>query len=242
MQKQTEEAYDSYQFHQIYQRMHQFCVVDMGSFYLDILKDRLYTCNASSKARLSAQTAMHHILESLVRSLAPILSFTSEEIWGHMEGEREDSVLYATRYDALDSVPSDDKADADWDALIAIRNEVSKQIESLRTAGEIGSALDANVTLFADSDQAKLLDTLGDELRFVLITSQASFSSIDQATDSAVGTDIAGIKVAVNALSDEKCVRCWHRRPDVGTHSAHPELCGRCITNIDGGGETRLHA
>ena len=242
MQKQIEEAYESYQFHQIYQRLHQFCVVDMGSFYLDIIKDRLYTCNASSKARLSAQTAMNHILESLVRSLAPILSFTAEEIWGHMSGEREDSVLYATSYDALESIQSDEKADADWDAIIAIRNEVSKQIEALRVDGKVGSALDANVTLYADQTQLELLETLGDELRFVLMTSQASFSPLDQADGSAVETDIAGLKVSVNALTDEKCVRCWHRRPDVGANLAHPELCGRCITNIDGEGEIRLYA
>ena len=206
------------------------------------IRDSLYTIDASSKARLSAQTAMNHILESLVRCLAPILSFTAEEIWGHMSGEREDSVLFSTRYDALDTLTSDEKADADWASIIAIRNEVSKQIETLRVAGEIGSALDANVTLYADETQIKLLEMLGDELRFVLITSQASFSSIDQATDTAVATDIDGLKVAVNALTDYKCVRCWHRRPDVGSHAEHPELCGRCISNVDGDGETRLHA
>ena len=171
MQAQIEEAYESYQFHQIYQRLHQFCVVDMGGFYLDIIKDRLYTLDRSSRARLSAQTAMHHILESLVRSIAPILSFTAEEVWGHMAGEREESVLYATRYTGFDGIPDDPVADQQWDSIVAIRNEVSKQIEVLRTTGVIGSALDANVALFTSDNTYDVLSKLGDELRFVLILS-----------------------------------------------------------------------
>jgi isoleucyl-tRNA synthetase len=239
MQKQIEDAYESYQFHQIYQRLHQFCVVDMGGFYLDIIKDRLYTLDPSSQARLSAQTAMHHILESLVRCVAPILSFTAEEIWGHMNGQREDSVLFATRYSAFDAMPSDTTADQEWEQLIQVRNEVSKQIESLRAAGKVGSALDANVTLFASGDTYALLDKLGDELRFVLITSGATVTSIDSADASAVQSEIPELKITVNAVSDEKCVRCWHRRPDVGVVIAHPELCKRCAGNIDGNPEQR---
>jgi isoleucyl-tRNA synthetase len=239
MQKQIEDSYQNYQFHQIYQRLHQFCVVDMGSFYLDILKDRLYTTDKSSRARLSAQSAMNHILESLVRSIAPILSFTAEEIWGHMKGEREQSVLFATRYEGLDKVPDDAKADAQWSDLIAIRNEVSKQIEALRVAGSIGSALDAKVELFADPVKRAILQPLGDELRFVLITSAASVSSLGQAGDLAQESEIPGLKIVVSALSDPKCVRCWHRRPEVGSIQAHPELCERCVSNVDGDGEAR---
>jgi len=242
MQKQIEEAYESYQFHLIYQRLHQFCVVDMGSFYLDILKDRLYTNDASSKARLSAQTAMQHILESLVRSLAPILSFTAEEMWGHMAGEREDSVLFATRYEGLDSLPLDATADAQWDSIIEVRNEVSKQIEVLRVAGDIGSSLDAKVEMFADEASLDLLQPLADELRFVLMTSDASVTPLDQAGGDAVASETEGLKIKVTALSDEKCVRCWHRRSDIGSNSEHPELCGRCVENIDGQGEIRLFA
>lgn len=242
MQKQIEDAYESYQFHQIYQRLHQFCVVDMGSFYLDILKDRLYTSAPTSKARLSAQTAMHHILESLVRSLTPILSFTAEEIWGHMSGEREASVLFATRYEALDSIVADPQRDSDWDDIIAVRNEVSKCIETVRVKGDIGSALDAKVELFADDRHYSLLENLGEELRFVLITSDATLGHYDDASSSAVESELAGLKISVSALSDEKCVRCWHRRADVGSDDVHPELCGRCISNVDGDGESRLHA
>ena len=182
---------------------------------------------------------MNHILESLVRSIAPILSFTAEEIWGHMKGEREQSVLFATRYEGLDKVPDDAKADAQWSDLIAIRNEVSKQIEALRVAGSIGSALDAKVELFADPVKRAILQPLGDELRFVLITSAASVSSLDQAGDHAQESEIPGLKIVVSALSDPKCVRCWHRRPEVGSIQAHPELCERCVSNVDGDGEAR---
>ena len=242
MQKQIEASYDSYQFHQIYQRLHQFCVVDMGGFYLDILKDRLYTTPKTSRARLSAQTAMQHILESLVRVLTPILSFTAEEIWGHMAGEREESVLFATRYAALDDLPEDPKADAKWGEVISIRNEVSKQIEKLRVDGKVGSALDANVRIFTQGAMFDTLMTLGDELRFVLITSEASVQDLNQAPSEAVETEIDGLKLMVSAMSDEKCVRCWHRRPDIGSVAEHPELCGRCVSNITGEGELRDYA
>ena len=242
MQKQIEEAYESYQFHQIYQRLHQFCVVDMGGFYLDIIKDRLYTLGSSSKARLSAQTAMHHILESLVRSLAPILSFTAEEIWGHMVGQREESVLFAQRYDVLDGFPQDKEQDAFWQQIIDVRNEVAKQIEAVRTRGDIGSALDAQVTLYADDAMHTSLTRIQSELRFVLITSKANVELMSSVSADAVATDIAGLSVSVTSLNDEKCVRCWHRRPDIGEVEKHPELCTRCVTNIDGDGELRQFA
>lgn len=242
MQKQIEESYESYQFHQIYQRLHQFCVVDMGGFYLDILKDRLYTLPASSHARLSAQTAMQHILESLVRSITPILSFTAEEIWGHMNGEREESVLFATHYAELEDMPSDPDADQQWDDIVAVRNEVAKQIEALRVAGDVGSALDAKVSLFADGELYATLSQLDDELRFVLITSEARLAPLSESDDSAVQSDIDGLKISVTAIDHVKCVRCWHRRPDIGEVAAHPELCVRCVSNVDGGGEARSYA
>ncbi len=235
-------AYENYQFHSIYQRMHRFCVVEMGGFYLDILKDRLYTMPKTSHARLSAQTAMQHILEVLTRELMPILSFTAEEIWGHMKGARAPSVLYATRYAGLDEVLNDEQADQRWQLIIDARNEVLKKIEKLRVDGKIGSALDAHVSLFADSDMAQALAGLEDELRFVLITSQAKLDTLDQALENAMTTDVESLKVAVNAVTDEKCVRCWHRRPDIGENQNHPELCLRCVSNVDGDGEIRSFA
>ena len=239
MQKQIEEAYENFQFHLIYQRLHQFCVVDMGGFYLDILKDRLYTTGKTSHARLSAQTAMQHILESLVRTLAPILSFTAEEIWGHMNGEREASVLLATRYQALDNIQQDSDSDEFWQTVIDVRNEVSKQIETVRVAGDIGAGLDARVTIFADQQLFNTLNRIESELRFVLITSDTKLSLIGSENNDAVDTEISGLKILVEAMSDEKCVRCWHRRPDIGTIAAHPELCSRCVENVDGDGEPR---
>ncbi|MEM7359314.1 MAG: isoleucine--tRNA ligase [Pseudomonadota bacterium] len=242
MQALVDEAYENYQFHLIYQRLHQFCVVEMGGFYLDILKDRLYTMPRSSTARLSAQTAMRHILESLVRCLMPILSFTAEEIWEHMEGEREESVLYATRYSALDQLPPEPESDAYWQRLIAVRDEVSKQIEAVRVAGKIGSALDANVEVYAAGALKQELDQLEGELRFVLITSGAEVNDLADAPADATATDIPDLKILVTPSTDEKCVRCWHRRPEVGSIEAHPQLCSRCVTNVDGEGEQRLHA
>jgi isoleucyl-tRNA synthetase len=242
MQEQIAQAYENYQFHAIYQRLHQFCVVDMGGFYLDILKDRLYTTPKDSKARLSAQTAMQHILESLVRSLMPILSFTAEEIWGHMGPDREASVLYATRYSVLDELPLDANADQFWQRIIAVRNEVSKEVEAVRSAGKIGSALDAKVTLFVDDSLAADLQSLEGEMRFVLITSAVQICAFDEAGSSATQGDIKGLKVMVETSEDQKCVRCWHRQPEVGSIAEHPELCARCVDNIDGDGESRLHA
>ena len=242
MQEQVAQAYESYQFHAIYQRLHQFCVVDMGGFYLDILKDRLYTTPKHSKARLSAQTAMQHILESLVRCLMPILSFTAEETWGHMDGDREESVLFATRYTELDHLPSDVSADQLWQRLIDLRNEVSKEVETVRSRGEIGSALDAKVNLFAKQPLLADLQSIGQEMRFVLITSGAESSSYGEANTDSVQTEIEGLKIHVEASEDDKCVRCWHRQPEVGSIAKHPELCARCVDNVEGAGELRLYA
>ena len=242
MQQQIEASYEKFQFHQIYRRLHQFCVVDMGGFYLDIIKDRLYTMPATSHARLSAQTAMQHILESLVRCLTPILSFTAEEIWGHMAGDREDSVLFATSYSGFCEIAENKEADERWNTIISIRNEVSKQVEALRVAGDIGASLDAQVTLFVDDNLASFIKLIESELRFVLMTSKVIVMDINQADDEAVTTDLTGLKVTATVSKDEKCVRCWHRQSEVGSIAKHPELCQRCVENVDGVGEIRLYA
>jgi len=159
-----------------------------------------------------------------------------------MAGDRPESVLFATSYSALAEVPVDHTRDNKWDSIVSIRNEVAKQIEVLRTAGSIGSALDANVSLYADGELHKILAELDDELRFVLITSEAKLSTLATAPESAVQSDIDGLKIDVSALTDKKCVRCWHRRRDVGQIEAHPELCVRCVSNIEGDGESRCFA
>ncbi len=241
VQNEMAQAYESFQFHQIYQRLHQFCVVDMGGFYLDILKDRLYTMPENSLARRSAQTAMQHILESLVRSIMPILSFTAEEVWGHMQGEREESVLFATHYKGLDDLPSEALADENWALIIAARNEVARKIEALRKEGKIGAALDASAHLYASGDMLQALSGVKEELRFILITSEATLANIDE-SPAGSETEISDLNIVVEANTNEKCVRCWHRRPEVGDITAHPELCGRCVENIDAEGESRLYA
>jgi isoleucyl-tRNA synthetase len=203
--------------------------VDLGGFYLDILKDRLYTTPAQGHARRSAQTAMFHIAESIVRWLAPILSFTAEEIWRHLPGTRAESVFLAT-WHTLPVVPV---SGIDWPALIALRASVMHKLEELRDAGAIGSSLDAAVDVHVAPDAFDKVNALADELRFLFITSQARLHK-GAAAEEAV--------IEVTPSQDKKCVRCWHHRPDVGSHPEHPELCDRCVTNLALPGERRLFA
>lgn len=236
-------AYRTYQFHLIYQKVHNFCVVDLGGFYLDVIKDRQYTTAADGLPRRSCQTAMYHIAEAMVRWLAPILSFTADEIWGFIPGRRDPSVFTATWYEGL--VALDDGTDLDralWDQVLAARMAVGPALESARKANLIGSALDAELDLYCDPGLYQALSRLGDELRFAMITSQVRLHPIAEQPDTAVGTELAGLAVRVNASKHPKCVRCWHHRADVGTHAEHPELCGRCVDNVAGSGEVRRFA
>jgi isoleucyl-tRNA synthetase len=229
LQQEVIEAYRTYQFHVIYQRVHQFCVVDLGGCYLDVIKDRLYTTPTTSLARRSAQTAMHHIAEAMVRWLAPILSFTAEEIWQHLPGPHGASVFHAVWHE-FPALPADG---IDWDALLALRGEVARELERLRGAGDIGAPLEAEVEIRCPPAELQRLGALGAELRFFLITSAATLIA-----DPAV----TATTIKVTPTTAPKCVRCWHRLPDVGTHAEHPELCGRCVSNVEGAGEERRHA
>jgi len=249
LQADVQAAYDSYEFHRIYQLVHNFCAVDMGSFYLDIIKDRQYTTQANSVPRRSAQTAMYHVVESLVRWLAPILSFTAEEIWQAMPGERSDSVFLETWYELPPAFFSESeilqRMGANfWDHIIAVREAVSKQLEILREAGDIGSPLDAEVDLYADEETQVLLNALEDELRFVLITSYVRIHDIKDCPNDAVAANLTDMEVSirVSPSAHAKCIRCWHHREDVGSVAGHPEICSRCVENIDGPGETRRYA
>jgi isoleucyl-tRNA synthetase len=242
-------AYDRYDFHHIYQALHNFCVVEMGGFYLDIIKDRLYTTGTDSHPRRSAQTAMFLIAEAMTRWIAPIMSFTGEEIWREMPGDREPSVFFSTWFE-LPAPENLDATDIDWTALIQVRETVLKALEDLRVAEVIGSGLDASVEIFADGDLLEQLQRLGDELRFVFITSEATARPLQDLPRS-VGPGVQagqtvlegdGFRVAATATAFEKCVRCWHRRPDVGQVSGHPEICQRCAGNIEGPGEERQFA
>ena len=255
-QREIETAYEHYQFHVVYQRIHHFCAVDMGGFYLDVIKDRQYTMPTGSHGRRSTQTAMRLILDALVRWIAPVLSFTADEIWQHLhraggdtgakDGAASDAtvggVFLETWSEAL-FAPADDAAitTGEWDRIIGARGAVDGALETLRTSGRIGGSLEADVTVHADGSLRAALDKLGDELRFVLITSAARVAPLADAPADAPTAEIGGerLAIAATAATGEKCARCWHRLPDVGTHDAHPELCGRCVANVDGAGETR---
>ncbi|WP_295542885.1 isoleucine--tRNA ligase [uncultured Thiohalocapsa sp.] len=243
LQQQVMAAYQDYQFHQIYHRLHNFCVLDMGGFYLDVIKDRQYTTPANSRARRSCQTAMYHIIEAMSRWLAPILSFTADEIWQHIPGARDAHVFTATWYEGLCALDAQDPYDrALWAQVLAARTAVGKQLETARKAGLIGAALDAEVDLYCAPEIAQALARLGDELRFVLITSEARVHPLEARPQSAADTDVDGLAVAVSASEHPKCVRCWHHRADVGADAVHPELCGRCVDNVTGDGEQRRFA
>ncbi|MCA1780165.1 MAG: isoleucine--tRNA ligase, partial [Xanthomonadaceae bacterium] len=230
------DAYANYRFWQVYQRVHHFCSIDMGAFFLDIIKDRLYTLPASHPARRSAQTAMYHVLEALVRWLAPVCSFTAEEIWNEMPGDRSGPVVLATWYERLERV--DELERARWQRIRAVRDVVGPRLEQLRRDKEIGSSLAAEVRLDADGILADDLAAVGDELRFLLLTSDVVLGPVDGAEPA---VEIAGcrLSLSVRPTTHQKCVRCWHHRADVGDHPEHPEICRRCVDNVGGPGETR---
>ena len=243
LQDEVAAAYETYQFHQIYHKVHNFCAGDLGGFYLDIIKDRQYTTQADSLARRSAQTALYHITEALVRWIAPILSFTAEEIWENLPGEREDSVFLVEWYQGLARLSGDEAMGrVFWGQLQSVRDAVNKEMEVRRAAGDLRGSLDADVTLYCTPDSLVQLESLGDELRFVLITSDAVLAALDDAPDSAAATELDGLRLEVKVSANEKCERCWHRRADVGTDAAHPTLCTRCVTNVEGEGEQRRYA
>ncbi|MBY0544119.1 MAG: isoleucine--tRNA ligase [Gammaproteobacteria bacterium] len=243
LQQELIHAYDDYQFHTVCQKIHHFCSVDMGSFYLDIVKDRQYTTKENSVARRSAQTAMYHILEALVRWLAPILSYTAEEIWQYIPHQQSESIFFETWYTGLyPAHDADVMGQAYWHEIIRIRDAVNKQIEVARNAQRVGSGLEANVTLYCSSALFDLLSKLGDELRFVLITSTVKLVARDTPPKTASATGINGLSIIIKASSSPKCARCWHRLESVGQDKSHPELCSRCIDNVDGQGETRCFA
>ncbi len=242
LQDEVLTAYESFAFHLIYQKVHQFCVVELGSFYLDILKDRMYTMPTASRGRRSAQSAMYHIAESLTRLLAPVLSFTAEEIWSYLPGKREESVFLTTWYDRWPAFTKESMGDGFWDEVIAVRQAVSRELERLRVAGGIGSGLNAEVDLYCEPKLRETLSRLDDELRFVFICSDARVHALDGRTPNAVETLVKGLYVQVAPSAHTKCARCWHQRPDVGSHPEHPLICGRCVTNITTAGETRSYA
>jgi isoleucyl-tRNA synthetase len=237
-------AYARHDFPEIVQRVQNFCTNEMGALYLDITKDRLYTMPTESRGRRSAQSAMYRILEAMVRWLAPILSFTAEEIWQHMPGARGESVLFETWYDGLSALQGSAAQRRFWSDLLAIREVAAKQMEVMRANREIGASLEAEVTLHLDATTRAELEPFADELRFFFITSELSLDSDADAPAEAAPVDSLHAEkrfasVMVRKTDHRKCVRCWHYRADVGSNPAHPEICGRCVANIEGPGENR---
>lgn len=246
LQTEIIQAFDEYQFHLIYQKIHNFCSIELGSFYLDIIKDRQYTGKADGLPRRSAQTALYYIVECLVRWIAPILSFTAEEIWQHLpeqEPKRESSVFLSQWYEDLPEAITEDMNESYWQQILTIRDAVNKALEEARAAGVLGSGLEAEVELYCQPDILQLLSKLGTELRFVLITSSAQvYPATEQSGLDAMETTIPGLKLKIRASENVKCERCWHRRADVNVDPEYPGICGRCVENVAGPGEIRHYA
>ena len=243
-QQDIEQAYARYDFHEVVQRLMQFCSVEMGSFYLDIIKDRQYTAKSDSVARRSCQTALYYIVEALVRWMAPIMSFTADEIWGYLPGKRAQYVFTEEWFDGLFGLDAaEPMSDAFWAELLKVRGEVNKVIEQARADKRLGGSLEAAVTLYADSDLAAKLHSLGAELRFVLLTSAAAVAPLaDAPADAQASEQLKGLKIGLAKAEGEKCPRCWHFTTDVGQNPEHAEICGRCYTNVAGHGEERKFA
>ncbi len=222
----------------------QFCSIEMGSFYLDIIKDRQYTARADGLARRSCQTALYYIAEALVRWMAPIMSFTADEIWNELPGKREKYVFTGEWFNGLFGLADDESMnDSFWAELLKVRGEVNKVIEQARADKRVGGSLEASVTLYADTALAEKLLSLETELRFVLLTSSVQVADYALAPEEAQQSDLVkGLKIALHKAEGEKCQRCWHYTTDVGQNAAWPEICGRCVTNVAGDGEQRKFA
>jgi isoleucyl-tRNA synthetase len=231
MQSEVLACYDRYEFHPAVSRLQIFCSEDLGAFYLDILKDRLYTTGADSVARRSAQTALFHVTHTLLKLMAPILSFTAEEAWSDLHTDQKARSIFTELFHAIPAQPDARLLTDKWTRLREIRAEVMRKIEDMRGTGAIGSSLDAELDIHAEGDDYKLLDSLGDDLRFVLIVSRATLHEAS-----------GPVAIQVAATTQPKCVRCWHHRADVGIDAGHPEICGRCVDNLYGAGEAREHA
>jgi isoleucyl-tRNA synthetase len=248
LQNELRELFDTFQFHTAAQKIHHFCSETLGGIYLDIIKDRQYTTQTNSQARRSCQTAVYLVTEAMTRWITPIMSFTADEVWENMPGEREElGAFTAEWFDGLSEYSHPTINYGTWEKLILVRAEVSKTLETLRKDGKIGAGLDAEVTILADQALLEELQVVNDELRFMLITSGATLSLLDDshAADSVtIGEEGDQHRIFIQAQTSEhgKCVRCWHHRPEVSTNLVHPELCGRCIDNIDGSGEKRQYA
>ena len=257
--------YECYEFHLAVQKFVSFCSEDLGGFYLDILKDRLYTAGETSKPRRAAQSALYHITQSLLKLMAPILSFTAEEAWAAIGRNPDDSVLLHMWHE-FPEIENQVELFTRWHNLRTIRADVMKRLEELRSAGKIGSSLQAEVEIYIGPSTFRMLQQIGDDLRFVMITSKATLHSdaslsqewsererdmensslwntpSEQEQSALRLSDFENIRVAAHPSVHTKCERCWHYRADVGTDVGHPHICGRCVSNLYGDGESRTYA
>jgi isoleucyl-tRNA synthetase len=227
--------YDKYEFHLAVQKFVSFCSEDLGGFYLDILKDRLYTAGETSHARRAAQSTLHHITHALMRLMAPILSFTANEIWQTLGLDADNTVFEDIWYE-LPAHGLSENVIADWEDIIAVRQFANKAIEDKRGQGEVGSSLQAEIHIFAEDKTFNALSRLEDDLKFVFITSQAVVVLRDDKVHP------MPLMFNVSPSPHKKCARCWHYREDVGADADHPTICGRCISNLFGVGEVRKYA
>ncbi len=241
LQDEIISLYDKYQFHTIFQKIHNFCSTDLSSFYLDVIRDRQYTTQQNSIARRSAQTALYHVAEAFVRWITPILCFTADEIWALLPGDRSKTVFASQWYELPRFEKTEEFSRECWQKLIVAKDAVNKSIEALRKAGDIGSALECEVTLYCDETWRSAFDKLDNELRFLLITSKVELKALsDYSDDNGKGNDeVTGLVIVARKTDSDKCERCWHYLEDVGTNETHPTICSRCVDNIDGAGEER---
>ncbi|QQD73571.1 isoleucine--tRNA ligase [Acidithiobacillus ferrivorans] len=237
LQEEIRAAYSEYQFLRVQQRLHHFCSVDLGGLYLDVLKDRLYTTPAASRARRSAQTVLWQMLEAMVVWMAPILSFTAEEIW-HEMGDRPSPSVFFAQYPKITPAVDSEALDVRWERLSRLRDAVNATLEPLRQEKKIGSGLDAEIALYANTDWHEFLVPVGEELRFFLLSSACALHLYGERPEGCSDI-IPGIAIQVWPSDAQKCARCWHRRPDMSRHPEHPNICDRCVENLALPGETR---
>jgi len=240
LQNDVVTAYRNYEFHKIYQEIHNFCVVELGGFYLDIIKDRLYTTGKESAPRRSAQTAVNHLAQAMVRWLAPILSFTAEEAWSYLPGIPNESVFFNTWHQF--PAGAERVSAINWPALIALKADVARELERLRTLGSLGSSMEADVTVFVPDALAGQFAAMHDELRFLLITGDAKVAPSNTLPATAVKASQEEVWIEVKPSTSPKCVRCYQLRADVGSNPNHPQICSRCVSNVEGPGEERRFA
>jgi isoleucyl-tRNA synthetase len=226
-------AYDDFEFHIVFHSIHNFCAVDMSAFYLDILKDRLYTARAASLERRSGQTVMRKVLSTLVRLMAPVLSFTADEVWGSMQESAKEKSVFFAEFPKPEEKYIDAPLEARWEKLLAARGEAAKVLEALRRDKKIGHSLDAGVTLYAEPGLYDFLKNYEKDLPFIFIVSSVTIAKEAEAPADVFTSDtMKGLRIAAAPAGGQKCGRCWMYLESVGTVKEHPTICGRCAGNL----------